>query len=315
MLLKTLMEIPSKSGEEARIKEFVRNYLEEHGYKVFEREKFLLANKDSELLVSTHLDTVSLKADFKIEGNFAYGTGVADAKASIAAMLETASKGVDFALAFFCDEEETGSGSREFLEYWNGKYAIVMEPTNLKIASKHLGCIEVDLIFKGYPSHASMPEYGVNAIEKAIGSYFDLSKKFRVSILKVEGGSCEYVIPDWCYLRLDFLLEPGQISLAMEELKKINAEMKIIEAADGFYSKEIAEILAKAIKTAGFYPEYTTMPSWTDACNLVKKFDVVVWGPGELCDCHTAREKVDLREIEIAKRVLLELNKVYMELF
>lgn len=101
----------------------------------------------------------------------------------------------------------------------------------------------------------------------------------------------------------------------MEELKKINAEMKIIEAVDGFYSKEIAEILAKAIKNAGFSPEYTTMPSWTDACNLAKKLDVTVWGPGELCDCHTAREKVNLKEIEIAKKVLLELNKLYSELF
>lgn len=177
------MEIPSKTGEEAKIKEFVRNYLEEHGYEVFEKENFLLANKNSELLVSTHLDTVSLKADFKIEGDFAYGTGVADAKASIAAILETASKGVEFGLAFFCDEEETGSGSRDFLQYWGGKYAVVMEPTNLKIASKHFGCIEVDLIFEGYPCHASMPEHGVNAIEKAIKSYFELSKKFRVSIL------------------------------------------------------------------------------------------------------------------------------------
>lgn len=314
MLLKKLVEIPSESGKEEKIKEFVRNFLEEHGYEVFERESFLLTNSKSSLVVATHLDTVPIKSEFRIEGGFAYGTGVADAKASLAAMLETAEKGVNYAMAFFCEEEETGRGSREFLDYWHGRYAIVMEPTNLKIASKHLGCIEADLTFKGIASHASMPEHGANAIEKAINAYLQLSKKFKVSILRIEGGSYEYVIPDRCTLRFDFLLEPNQLSSAMEELRKIDAEITILEAVDGFYSGKVAEIIEKAIRNSGFEPEFAVMPSWTDACNLAKKFDVVVWGPGELSDCHTVREKVDLKEIEVAKKVLWKLNEILEEL-
>ncbi|MEM0203593.1 MAG: M20/M25/M40 family metallo-hydrolase [Archaeoglobaceae archaeon] len=313
MLLKKLMEIPSPSGKEKEIKEFVRSFLEERGYEVFEGEYFLLVNKKSEFLVATHLDTVPIKAEFRIENSFAYGTGVADAKASLSAMLEVAEKGVDYAMAFFCEEEETGKGSREFLGYWNGKYAVVMEPTNLRVASKHFGCIEADLTFKGYPCHASMPEHGTNAIEKAINAYLQLSKKFRVSVLRINGGSYEYVIPEHCTARFDFILEPNQLSLAMEELRKIDAEITILEAVDGFYSGRVAEILAKAIRNAGLEPEFTVMPSWTDACNLAKKFDVVVWGPGELRDCHTTREKVDLREIEIAKEVLWKLNELWKE--
>lgn len=314
MLLKKLVEIQSPSGEEGKIKEFIRNLLEEHGYEVFEKDSFLLVNRKSNLLVATHLDTLPFKAGFRIEGNFAYGTGVADAKASLAAILETAEKGVGYAMAFFCEEEVTGKGSRDFLDYWNGVYAIVMEPTNLRIASKHLGCIEADLTFKGFPSHASMPERGVNAVEKAINAYFQLLKKFRVSILRIEGGSYEYVIPDHCTVRFDFLLEPNQLSSAMEELRKIDAELKVLEAVDGFYTGKVAEILAKAIRNCGFEPEFTVMPSWTDACNLAKKFDVVVWGPGDLSDCHTVREKVNLREIEMAKEVLWKLNELQEEL-
>lgn len=309
------MEIQSPSGREGELKDFVRSFLENCGYEIFEKELFLLANKREKLLVATHLDTVSLKADFRIEGNYAFGTGVADAKASIAAILEAAERGLDYALAFFCEEEESGKGSREFLNYWNGKYAIVMEPTNLKIASKHLGCIEVDLKFKGFSCHASMPEHGVNAIEKAFKVYSDLSRKFKVSILRIEGGSYEYVIPEHCFIRLDFLLEPGELQMAMDELKKLDAEINIVEAVDGFYSKEVAKILAKAVELCGKVPEFTTMPSWTDACNLSKKFDVVVWGPGELKDCHTNREKVDLREIEVAREVLCKLNEIYKNIF
>lgn len=313
MLLRKLMEIQSPSGKEEKMKEFVRKFLEEHGYEVFERDSFLLINRKSDFLVATHLDTVPVRADFRLERDLAYGTGIADAKASLASMLEVAEKGVSYAMAFFCEEEETGKGSREFLDYWNGKYAVVMEPTNLKIASKHLGCIEADLIFKGYPCHASMPEHGVNAIDKAIYAYLQLSRKFKVSILRIEGGSYEYVIPDHCKVRFDFLLEPNELSLAMEELRKIDAETTIIEASDGFYSGKVAEILARAIRNSGIEPEFTVMPSWTDACNLAKKFDVVVWGPGDLRDCHTAREKVALREIEIAKEVLWNLNAIWRD--
>ncbi|MCS7122193.1 MAG: M20/M25/M40 family metallo-hydrolase [Archaeoglobaceae archaeon] len=315
LLLKKLAEIYSPSGKEKEMKDFVKKFLEEHGYEVYEQDLFLIANPRSDLIVATHLDTVSKRSEFKIEGDIAYGTGVADAKASIAAILEASKKGLDYSLAFFCDEEENGSGSKEFVRVWErGRYAVVMEPTQLKIALKHFGCLEVDLFVKGYPCHASMPEHGINAVEKALKMYLELSKKFRVSILKIEGGTYEYVIPEFCFMRLDFLLEPGELQKALEELKKFDVEMKILEASDGFYSKEVTKILVKAIELAGFSSEYTYMPSWTDAINLSKKFDVVVWGPGELKDCHTEREKISIREIEIAKDVLIKLNDVYKTL-
>lgn len=309
------MEISSPSGREKEMKEFVKKYLESLGYEVYEYELFLVANPESDLLVATHLDTVEKRSDFRMEGAFAYGTGVADAKASVAAILEAAREKLDYSIVFFCDEEEGGSGSREFTKVWEkGKYAVVMEPTNLKIASKHLGCVEVDLSIKGYPCHASVPEFGVNAVEKALNIYLEFSRKYKVSILKIDGGSYEYVIPERCFMRLDFLLEPGEISMALKDLEKVDAEVKILEAVDGFYSKEVSEILAKAMKLAGLEPKFTVMPSWTDAANLSKKFDVVVWGPGELKDCHTERERVDVREIEIAKSVLVKLNCVYNSL-
>ncbi|MEM0302479.1 MAG: M20/M25/M40 family metallo-hydrolase [Archaeoglobaceae archaeon] len=315
MLLKKLVEIQSVSGHEKELKNFVRDFLEEHGYEIFEHELFIVANPKSDLIVATHLDTVSIKSEFRTDGIKAYGTGVADAKASISAMLQAASKGVDFTLAFFCDEEVNGSGSKAFIELWNrGKFAVVMEPTSLKIAKKHLGCIEADLTFKGYPCHASMPESGVNAIHRALNAYQKLSEKFRVSILKIDGGSWEYVIPEHCFMRLDFLLEPGELNEALEELKKVDAELKILESAEGFYSGKVVELLAKAMELSGLKPEFSVMPSWTDAINLAKKFDVVVWGPGELKDCHTNREFVDLIEIELAKNVLLKLNEIYKSL-
>jgi acetylornithine deacetylase len=53
------------------------------------------------------------------------------------------------------------------------------------------------------------------------------------------------------------------------------------------------------------------MKSWTDALNLKERFDVVVWGPGNLEFCHTKEEKVKIEEIKKAIEVLISLNLLF----
>jgi len=50
------------------------------------------------------------------------------------------------------------------------------------------------------------------------------------------------------------------------------------------------------------------MKSWTDALNLKERFDVVVWGPGELPLCHTKEEKIKIEDIKKTIEVLIKLN-------
>ncbi|HEA83905.1 MAG TPA: acetylornithine deacetylase, partial [Thermodesulfobacterium geofontis] len=50
------------------------------------------------------------------------------------------------------------------------------------------------------------------------------------------------------------------------------------------------------------------MKSWTDALNLKERFDVVVWGPGELPLCHTKEEKIRIEDIKKTIEVLIRLN-------
>ncbi len=311
MLLKRLAEIESPSGKEGEIKSFVARYLEERGYDVVVEELFVAANPGSELIVATHLDTVAIKAPFSTDGVYAYGTGVCDAKASVAAMLEAADVGIDYTLAFFCDEEEGGKGSRAFVESWkHGSMAIVMEPTELKIACEHYGCLEVVAIVRGEPSHAALPEMGENAIEKCCRKLLELKNTMKISVLKICGGSDEYVVPDECRIRFDVLLTPDErVSDVENVLRGYFDDLEVIEAFDGFRSGGVADLLEKAIIAAGLEAERWYMPSWTDALNLREKFDVVVWGPGELQYCHTPKERIRLEEIEIAKRVLLKLNE------
>ncbi len=316
MLLKELVEIESQSGREDRLKAFVSSYLEERGYSIVEGNYYVATKCRSDLIVATHLDTVAVKRRFSTDGVYAYGTGVCDAKASIAAMLQAAEKGVPYTLAFFCDEEEGGKGSEEFAGSWKwGRMAVVMEPTNMAIASRHYGSLDLMVEVLGKESHGSTPEMGVNAIERA----FELIERLKnlpkctATPLKIEGGSDEYVIPSRCRVWLDILLEPEvRVEEFLGRLGFIEdyGSFRVEFAYSGFESGEVAHFLEEAVRRAGLGVKHAEMRSWTDALNLVRRFDCVVWGPGELHLCHTYEERVKLEDIAKARRVLIELGEM-----
>ncbi len=315
-LLKTLTEIESISKKEEKIKKFVKDYLENLGYKVKEGKYYLATESKSDLIVATHLDTVPIKSRFSTDGVYAYGTGVCDAKASITAMLLAGEKGINYTLAFFCDEEEDGLGSKEFVNSWkNGKFVIVMEPTELKIASRHYGNFELIVNVYGKEAHGAFPEKGINAIEKTFELFNKLKeKKFNINTLKIKGGGEEYIIPNSCKIKFEIFLKPKE--KLIDYMKKIEfvkyyGDYEIDHAYEGYISRKVNLYLEKALKNCGLKVEYTEMKSWTDALNLKDKFDVVVWGPGYLPLCHTKEEKIKIEDIKIATNVLLNLNSFF----
>ena len=318
-ILKKLVEIPSPSGEEEKIIEFLCGFIENLGFKVKIDNSNLIVNP-SDFFVVTHVDTVSIKSSFSFNGEFAYGTGVCDAKGSIAAVLLALEKidELKYGIAFLSDEEEGGEGSKVFSSKYKPKMAVVMEPTSLTIANKHYGSLEVEITVKGKASHGSMPEYGINAIEKSfelLKSLKSLETSVKQSILRIEGGSNEYVIPNNCKLKIDFTFPPEmdvkKLKNQIFKLARNYGNIEILEENMGFESGEVVKKLEKAIKMAGLDVKYSEMPSWTDAINLrLNGCDAVVWGPGELKYCHTEKERIDLNEIVKASDVLVKLNKI-----
>jgi len=315
-LLEKLVNIESPSGREEEIASFLSSYLKKLGLRVKD-DYNVVANPEVDFWIVTHMDTVAPKAKFKFDGKYAYGTGVCDAKGSIAAILLALEKlkKPKFGVAFLRDEEETGMGSELFAREFSGK-AIVMEPTSLKIAIENYGVLEIDVKVKGKQAHGATPESGENAIRKAIEMIERLGTLHNFTILKMKGGSDEYVIPDSCELRLDFLLKPKENVLELKkkvlDLTSMYGDVEVLEESEGFISDGEAKfMLEAAMKAAGLRVDYTVMPSWTDAINLRNAgWDVVVWGPGELVYCHTPLERIAIKEIEEASKVIVALNEV-----
>lgn len=314
-LLKTLVEIESPSKREEKLKKLVKDYLTSLNYKFIEGEYYLATVSESELIVATHLDTVPIKAQFSFDGKYAYGTGVCDAKGSLAALLIAAERGLNYTLAFFCDEEEDGLGSKEFVNTWKkGKYVVVMEPTGLKIAYKHYGNFELMVEVLGKEAHGAFPEAGINAIEKAFSLYQELKKRgFKAVPLRIEGGGSEYVIPSRCKIKFEVFLAPEErLSQYLDKLEfvKTFGTYELDHVYEGYISGRVVEYLEKALQMSDLPLFYTEMKSWTDALNLKDRFDVVVWGPGELEKCHTGKERINIEEIKKTIQVLINLDKI-----
>ncbi|MCD6530217.1 M20/M25/M40 family metallo-hydrolase [Candidatus Bathyarchaeota archaeon] len=320
-LLRSLIEMHSPYGNEERIANFLLGFIKGLGYPAsIDDAGNIILNPDAELWVATHMDTVDVKRDFYFDGSHVYGTGACDAKGSIAAILLALDKieNLNLGFAIFSMEEGDESSSLTFTEEYKPKTAVVMEPTSLTIADRHYGSLELIVDVKGVSAHGSTPEYGENAIEKAL----ELVEKMKSSnigefiVQEISGGGWEYTVPNLCKVRLSFAFPP-EIKLKEVERKALKiaesyGEAKVIEEYEGFIASGRApQILEKAILKAGLKPSRSAMRSWTDAVNLkTAGWDVVVWGPGELRYCHTERESIAVNEVVEASKVIVSLNEL-----
>lgn len=137
-LIKKLIQIPSVSGEEKQIQEFIFGWLEQAGLDPEWQGENLVAriagvDESRALIFNAHVDTVSA-GDPKawsedpfagvVEGDKIYGLGASDEKAGVASLmllgkqLLKAKPAVDVWLVFVVGEEVDGKGTRSFVDWW-----------------------------------------------------------------------------------------------------------------------------------------------------------------------------------------------------
>jgi len=293
-------------------------YLHDLGYDAFLDGWSVLVHPERRFIVSSHIDTVRPYVPFSFNGEYAYGRGVCDAKASVAAIL-LALERLDrprFGVALLHDEEEGGTGSRSFCQRYRPERAVVMEPTNLSIVRVQHGGFEARIRARGRAAHGSLPQHGVNAIEKCLKVLEGLRRleNVTVSVQQVVGGGEEYVIPEECIMRVEVTFRPevrvGEVIKRVREICAGSCELEVKDPFDGFtLHGETPRLLEEAFRMAGVEVRYSEMVSWTDAVNLRSAgCDVAIFGPGELACCHTRWERVRVRDIEAARDILIALN-------
>ncbi len=321
-LTRTLIDIPSVSGDEASVARFLVEHLRERGYNVEtqsvegERVNVFATMNDVPLIVfSTHIDTVPPHIASREDDEYIYGRGACDTKGIIAAMLAACENlkredELRFGLLFVVGEETDSSGAKHANTHGRAnecRFLINGEPTENKLASGSKGSLRVRIKTRGRAAHSAYPEAGESAIEKLLNVLNDvrgarwISDEFfgatTCNIGVIFGGVRPNVIPAEASADL-------QIRLVCES-KEILQQLKTIIGGRGEVEFLGVTELIKLHVVENFDSEVVRFT--TDVPHLSKWGKPLLLGPGSILDAHTASEK-------ISKRQLTEAIDLYTEL-
>ena len=310
-LTRELVEIPSSTGDEGRIGDFLDRKLSNLGYGVTRQEVApgrwnVYAWRDPPVVVlSTHMDTVPPVLPIREDDANLYGRGTCDAKglmaAQIAAAEDLAARGERrVALLFLVGEEYGSDGARAAAHLQpKGRFLINGEPTGNLLALGHKGALYARLTARGRAAHSAYPEEGDSAIEAILAALNrirqvplpedDVLGPSTVNIGTIQGGVRPNVIPDAC--RAELLVRTVSDTT---ELKRA-----LTAAAGSGVQVEFAWELAHARFRAipGFAT--TVVRFTTDVPYLTAWGEPFLLGPGSIDVAHTDREHVrkqDIRE-------------------
>lgn len=310
-LTRRLISIPSLTGQEAAVTDFVGHYLADQHWHVSRQsvatDRFnILAYPDTPpaVLLCTHLDTVAPLIPLSEDADAFYGRGACDAKGIMAAMIETAldwqEKGkTGVGLLFVVGEEYDSIGARAANDWLEARapFIVVGEPTENRLVIGQKGTLLLSVKSEGIAAHSAFPEQGQSAIYKLLDvinrlrayefpadSFFGTTT-FNVGL--ISGGTKINVIPDQASAEIIFrLAQPVESVLAaVRDCVRDDAEFEIISATDPTRLKEVPGFETTIAAFGSDIPYFTHYP------------EKLLIGPGSIYDAHTDHEKITKQQL------------------
>ena len=317
-----LIDIPSVTGEESEVGEFLARLLADLGYKV-ERQAvtngrtnvIATTGAPPHIVLSTHMDTVPPHIASTEDDEFIHGRGACDAKGIIAAQIAAAEKlraddVKEIGLLFTVDEEATSAGAKTANSHPladSCRYLINGEPTDNQLAVGTKGSLQVTIRTEGRAAHSAYPEQGESAIEKLLDVLDDVRRiqwpsdevfgETTCNIGVISGGVRSNVVAAEAQASVQIRLATNASTV------KGLLEETIAERASVEYTSVHDPVRLPAID--GF--EQTIVRFTTDIPYLTNWGTPLLIGPGSILDAHTAHERV-------AKNELLRAVDLYADL-
>jgi glutamate carboxypeptidase len=254
------------------------------------------------ILLMIHYDTVFQKGEaarrpFRVDGNQAFGPGVADAKGGVALILHAIAllREVGFSgygtltVLFNPDEEESSIGSRDLIRVLAAKqdYVLSYEPPDRDVVAVATnGIARVHLTVRGVASHAgSAPEKGRNAAMELAHQLLQLdrlgdpTKGTTVNWTVVRAGERVNIIPDEARATADMRLSDAselqrvqRQAEAMVQNHRVPGTTVTVKVEDrrpplarNPGSEELAEMATRIYRAIGRSLEPAAMRFGTDA--------------------------------------------------
>ena len=340
--LTRLIDIPSVTGDEARICDYVAERLSSNapGLSQHRVGNSLVAVTPGEgplVLLAGHLDTVPSQGQppAYIQGERMYGLGASDMKGGVAVMLhllEDADQSWPYRLAGVFYEAEEGPFADNGLEPvlnecgWltSASFGVLLEPSDGEIQAGCNGTMNARVTFRGKSSHSARPWWGENAISKA-GAWLSrmherapapvdldgLIYKEVMSVTLAKGGLAANIIPPAFAVNLNYRFGPHRtIPEAEQEVRKACEEADHVEIVDAAPSGEVVTdhpLVAELVSSAGV--GIGPKQGWTDVARIAARgVPAINFGPGDTSEAHTANESMPLDHLGLVydglKRVL-----------
>jgi acetylornithine deacetylase len=326
-LLQQIITIPSISGDEKLLADFLMSWFKKEGYFPERSDNNIwLSSTINEaypvIMLNSHMDTVKPVDGWvmdpfipEIVDGKIYGLGSNDAGGSLVSMIFTfleidkwKDRKFNLKLLISAEEENSGKNGITSVLAKIGKIdlAIVGEPTELNMAICERGLLVLDCTAHGVASHVAHRN-GVNAIYKALldiektrDIVFERQSEFlglvQAEVTQIEGGYQHNVVPDICRFVIDV---------------RVN-ELYTNEEVVDIFSKELdSEVVPRSLRLRSSFID-TSHPIVKKAGELgIKSFGSntmsdqtlipapsVKMGPGDSKRSHRADEYIGIDEIK-----------------
>jgi len=324
-LTRQLIDIPSVTGDELAVGEFLARHLEQLGYRVERQE--VAANRFNVIatteappsfVFSTHMDTVPPFIESSEDEEFIYGRGSCDAKGIIAAQIFAAQRlrdaGMNHVGLLFTVDEEMGSlGAQAANKHpvaESCEFLINGEPTDNRLAIGTKGSVRVIITTEGRAAHSAYPEAGESAIEKLLDILGDIrayewpedsffgSTTCNIGVLN--GGTRPNVIADKARAELQI-----RLGIDIEHVKRV---LEDAVGTRGQLEYSSAHNPVRLFSVPGF--DECVVRFTTDVPYLSEWGNPLLLGPGSILDAHTDHERISKRELENAVELYWRLTNI-----
>jgi LysW-gamma-L-lysine carboxypeptidase len=332
-LLTRMVEIPSLSGEESALADFLVETLRGLGFQAHVDEAGnavgILGDGPAEIVLLGHLDTVPGEIPVRIESGALYGRGSVDAKGPLAAFIAAATEvgplaGKRIVVVGATEEEAASSkGARHVARACTPSYCIIGEPSGMRaVTLGYKGRIILAYEAATGATHSaakggSVLEEGVefwNRMKRWADEYnvgkpmFDRLDPALRDIASVNDGLTE-IIRLRVSIRIPLGLAPDAVQRKIEYLKPEPGQLRFWGADPPYRASKntpLVRAFLRAIRAEGLDPAFK-VKSGTSDMNVVGPVwncPILAYGPGDSSLDHTPDEHLDLAEYQQAIAVL-----------